>query len=68
MYRMPRKPEESTMSEHVQTTGRQSMDVDDGDFHVEVYGKEQGFPPDVRRRLFLYSLKNNVGRTTDGSF
>lgn len=46
---------------------RQEMDVSDGDFHVEIYGKEQGFPPEVRRRLFLYNLKNCEGRTVDES-
>ena len=55
------------MSEYDQMTGRQGMDVDDGDFHVELCKKEQGFPPDVRRGLFLYSLKNNAGRTADES-
>lgn len=56
------------MSEYDQIAERQGMDVDDGDFHVEIYGKEQGFPLEIRRRLFLYSLKNNAGRTADESF
>ena len=50
------------MSKYKQTNDRRGADVDDGDFSVELYRKEQGFPPDIRRRLFLYSLKMNVGR------